>query len=62
MRIRKEYQVIPTNALLENGDSTSATNGYTAEYINNHSVVVSPTEPTGSARKKVWKQTSKMRH
>ena len=54
MRIRKQYQVIPTNAKLENGDSTSATNGYTANYINNHSVVVSPTEPTGSARKKVW--------
>ena len=59
MRIRKQYQVIPTNAKLENGDSTSATNGYTAEYINDHSVVVSPTEPSGSARKKVWKQHSK---
>ena len=59
MRIRKQYQVIPTNALLENGHSTSATNGYVAEYINEHSVVVSPTEPSGSARKKVWKQHSK---
>ena len=57
MRIRKQYQVIPTNALLENGDSTSATNGYTANYINNHSVVVSPTEPT-TDRKKVWLQHS----
>lgn len=34
MRIRKKYQVIPTNAKLENGYSTSATNGYTADYIN----------------------------
>jgi hypothetical protein len=34
MRIRKQYQVIPTNALLENGHSTSSTNGYTCEYIN----------------------------
>lgn len=59
MRIRKQYQVIPTNAKLENGDSTSATNGYTAEYINDHSVVVSAVEPSGSARKKVWKQHSK---
>lgn len=57
-KIEKQYQVIPTNAKLENGDSTSATNGYTAEYINDHSVVVSPTEPTGSARKKIWKQHS----
>lgn len=55
-KIEKQYQVIPTNAKLENGDSTSATNGYTADYINDHSVVVSPTEPSGSARKKVWKQ------
>lgn len=55
-KIKKEYQVIPTNAKLENGDSTSATNGYTAEYINDHSVVVSATEPTGADRKKVWKQ------
>lgn len=58
MRIRKQYQVIPTNAKLENGDSTSATNGYTADYINNHSVVVSAVEPSGSARKKVWLQHS----
>ena len=58
MRIRKKYQVIPTNAKLENGHSTSATNGYTAEYINDHSVVVSAVEPSGSARKKVWKQHS----
>lgn len=58
MRIRKQYQVIPTNAKLENGDSTSATNGYVAEYINDHSVVVSPTEPSGSARKKVWMKRS----
>ena len=58
-KIEKQYQVIPTNALLENGDSTSATNGYTAEYINNHSVVVSPTEPSGSARKKVWLQRTR---
>ena len=58
MRIRKQYQVIPTNAKLENGDSTSATNGYTADYINDHSVVVSAVEPSGSARKKVWKQHS----
>lgn len=58
MRIRKKYQVIPTNAKLENGHSTSDKNGYTCEYINNHSVVVSPTEPTGSARKKVWLQHS----
>lgn len=57
MRIRKQYQVIPTNAKLENGDSTSATNGYTAEYINDHSVVVSATEPS-TDRKKVWLQHS----
>ena len=55
MRIRKKYQVIPTNAKLENGDSTSNKNGYTANYINNHSVVVSPTEPI-TDRKKVWLQ------
>ena len=34
MRIRKKYQVIPTNAKLENGYSTSDKNGYTCEYIN----------------------------
>lgn len=57
MRIRKKYQVIPTNAKLESGHSTSDKNGYVAEYINNHSVVVSSTEPT-TDRKKVWKQHS----
>ena len=34
MRIRKKYQVIPTNAKLENGHSTSDKNGYTCEYLN----------------------------
>ena len=34
MRIRKKYQVIPTNAKLENGHSTSDKNGYTCEYVN----------------------------
>ena len=34
MRIRKRYQVIPTNAKLENGHSTSNKNGYTCEYLN----------------------------
>lgn len=34
MRIRKKYQVIPTNAKLENGYSTSDKNGYTCEYMN----------------------------
>ena len=34
MRIRKKYQVIPTNAKLENEYSTSSKNGYNCEYIN----------------------------
>lgn len=34
MRIRKQYQVIPTNAKLENRHSTSDKNGYTCEYLN----------------------------
>lgn len=34
MRIRKKFQVIPTNAKLENGYSTSDKNGYTCDYIN----------------------------
>ena len=35
MRIRKQYQTIPTNAKLENAHSTSNKNGYVCEYINN---------------------------
>ena len=56
-RIKKVSGVIPTRATLIDGYSNSDKDGFTAKYINEHSVVVSPTEPV-TDRKKVWMQHS----
>lgn len=58
MKIKKTFQgVIPENKIL-NAESTSQTDTYSCDYINNTSIVVSPTEPTGKNRKKVWMQNT----
>ena len=53
MRIRKTGAVTPTKANIVDSYNTSTTDGYSANYINEHSVIVSPTEPS-TDRKKVW--------
>lgn len=58
MRIRKIGQVTPSRGSIVDSYNTSTTDGYSANYINDHSVVVSPTEPT-TDRKKVWLRHSK---
>lgn len=54
MKIKKTFQgVIPENKIL-NTESTSQTDTYSCDYINNTSIVVSSTEPTETNRKKIW--------
>lgn len=54
MKIKKTYQgVLPENKIV-NENSTSQTDTYSCNYINNISVVVSETEPTEANRKMVW--------
>lgn len=58
MKIKKIYQgSIPENKIL-NSRSTSQTDTYSCEYLNDTSVVVSATEPAEN-RKKVWLQKGK---
>lgn len=55
MKIKKTFQgSLPENRIF-NTDSTSQTDTYSCDYINDSSVVVSATEPTTN-RKKVWIQ------
>lgn len=59
MKIKKTFQgVIPENKIL-NAESTSQTDTYSCDYINSTSIIVSPTEPQGKNRKKVWIQKGK---
>lgn len=54
MKIKKLFQgTIPENKIL-NTESTSQTDTYSCDYINNTSIVVSSTEPTGDNRKGIW--------
>ena len=54
MKIKKLFQgTIPENKIL-NENSTSQTDTYSCDYINNTSIVVSSTEPTGDNRKGIW--------
>lgn len=59
MRIRKISQSAAIPGKIVNSPSDSTTETYSCNYINDVSVVVSPTEPTGNNRKKVWMQKGK---
>lgn len=54
MRIRKVSQSTPIKAKVVNSYSESEEETYSCDYMNEHSIVVSPTEPTGNDRRKVW--------
>lgn len=56
MRIRKISQSAAIPGKIVNSPSDSTTETYSCNYINDVSVVVSPTEPVGVNRKKVWLQ------
>lgn len=56
MRIRKISQSAAIPGKIVNSPSDSTTETYSCDYINDVSVVVSPTEPVGVNRKKVWLQ------
>lgn len=59
MRIRKISQSAAIPGKIVNSPSDSTTETYSCDYINDVSVVVSPTEPTGGNRKKIWMQHGK---
>ena len=59
MKIKKTYQGSLAENRIFNTDSSSQTDTYSCDYINDSSVVVSPTEPTENDRKKVWMQKGK---
>lgn len=60
MKIKKTFQgTVPANKIL-NADSSSETDTYSCKYINDISVVVSPTEPTTG--EKVWMQHTSNRN